>query len=242
MKRTFCVYASEFASLIGKHPFKNQKKSIQEMVRRIKGEKEPELIVFETKLSKQVQNDLLQECGKHDNIEKVKETITKVKTQIEQIQNITEEEKKDILQVVETKHKTEFGIVQEEPVRQSFERNNNLEIIKDDVFKKRFLFENDKYRFFIGGKNDGITIKDNEKYIIEIKNRQNRLFGYIPEYELIQMYCYFYIYNISKGIFIEKYAGKMKDYNIDFEIDQWNQYVNDIPEFLEIFEKELNTK
>ena len=46
----------------------------------------------------------------------------------------------------------------------------------------------------IGGKVDGIAFEeDNSKRILEIKNRVNRLFYNLRDYEKIQIYSYMFI-------------------------------------------------
>jgi hypothetical protein len=52
---------------------------------------------------------------------------------------------------------------------------------------------------------------DNELYLVEIKNRKNRIFNFIPLYEKIQILLYSKACNINKCIFIQKYNEQIKE-------------------------------
>jgi hypothetical protein len=64
------------------------------------------------------------------------------------------------------------------------------------------------------GKVDGIyTNPMGKKFIVEIKNRQNRIFDKIPLYEQIQIQTYMYIFNIKNAILVQHYVG---EYTMDY--------------------------
>jgi hypothetical protein len=60
------------------------------------------------------------------------------------------------------------------------------------------------YRLRVGGKVDGIV---DEQTLAEVKNRQNRLFRKVPEYELIQVQVYMEITNRQVCEFLERFGG-----------------------------------
>ena len=56
----------------------------------------------------------------------------------------------------------------------------------------------------IGGKVDGIAFEeDNSKRILEIKNRVNKLFNVVRDYEKVQCYAYMYALDIPKYILLK---------------------------------------
>jgi len=60
----------------------------------------------------------------------------------------------------------------------------------------------------IYGKIDGMyTNHLGKKFIIEIKNRQNRLFDKIPLYEQIQIQMYMWIFGVDEAVFVQHYVG-----------------------------------
>lgn len=65
----------------------------------------------------------------------------------------------------------------------------------------------DKIPWRVYGKIDGMfTNKLGKKFIIEIKNRQNRLFDQIPFYEQIQVQMYMCIFKVQNAVLVQHYA------------------------------------
>jgi hypothetical protein len=76
--------------------------------------------------------------------------------------------------------------------------------------------ENHKWRIVIGGKPDGI-IHGDKIQIVEVKNRQKRLFYSIPEYEYVQVQLYLWIFNAQQCQFREQYHNEHWDSIIEFD-------------------------
>lgn len=68
---------------------------------------------------------------------------------------------------------------------------------------------------------DGLTEVDGEVRIVEVKNRQNRLFGKVPRYELIQIMTYMAMANVSKADWVERYGQKHNTVAINFDPKEW---------------------
>ena len=78
----------------------------------------------------------------------------------------------------------------------------------------------------------GFTVINEEKYIVEIKNRKNYIFDKIPIYEKIQIYFYMKSCNISKAIHIQ---NKDEEYK-EIIITDWTKYEKSM---FEIVDKKL---
>ena len=97
--------------------------------------------------------------------------------------------------------------------------------------------------FYICGKVDGFVDIDNETYIFEMKNRKNRIFKIIPEYEKIQLLCYSKMLKNKNIIFSQCYNKKlnteiMKEYD---DIDLWKIVINRLETYIstiELFRKD----
>lgn len=115
--------------------------------------------------------------------------------------------------------------------------------IKDNNKKSYVLFINKSYEKIlyytprIVGYIDGIVENENDKYIVEIKNRQNKIFEKIPEYEIIQIIIYMKLTNIYKCHHIEKYKDELKTEIISFDEKIWNTIEKKIIDFVDYFEK-----
>ncbi len=85
-------------------------------------------------------------------------------------------------------------------------KNLSFDIRIDNSLKKKQLFEfehnNIIYKIIIGGRIDGYV---NETTILETKHRRDRLFNFIPEYEMVQMEMYLYILDLKKCIHVENF-------------------------------------
>ena len=101
---------------------------------------------------------------------------------------------------------------------------------------KMKLFTFDIYEIYICGKIDGII--DDE--LIEIKNRRNRLFEFIPIYEQIQIEIYFRLANLNKGKLIQNYNDTTSEFIITSNDTLWESIKNDIKEACTILIKQLN--
>lgn len=71
-------------------------------------------------------------------------------------------------------------------------------IIKDNKYHKSMIYQTDIFSIFIGGKIDGFNNEDGS--VIEIKNRVNKLFYNLRNYEKVQIMCYLHLFNSKKAI------------------------------------------
>ena len=118
--------------------------------------------------------------------------------------------------VTDTIHTT-IGQQQEDTSINRYEKTSNL------LVKERNKRGYSKYidSFCIYGKVDGIR---EDGYIVEHKQRINRLFGRIIEREKIQLYIYMFLTDTTKAILIETYGSIQQSYELDFDESVWNTY------------------
>jgi hypothetical protein len=100
---------------------------------------------------------------------------------------------------------TTYGNAQESKVFEYVRGTLGIDVVEDPSFYKSQIgvIENEygSFPWFIGGKIDGIT--QDRKTLIEIKNRVNRLFRVIPQYESIQIQMYLQLLGLEKAILVE---------------------------------------
>jgi len=100
---------------------------------------------------------------------------------------------------------TTYGNAQESKVFEYVREALGIDVVEDPNFYKTQAgtIENEygSFPWFIGGKIDGIT--RDRKTLVEIKNRVNRLFKLIPEYESTQVQMYLELLGVEKGILVE---------------------------------------
>lgn len=109
---------------------------------------------------------------------------------------------------------TTYGNAQESKVFDYIRGTLGIDVVEDPSFYKSqagvIVNEYGTFPWFIGGKIDGIT-KD-RKTLVEIKNRVNRLFRIIPQYESIQIQMYLQLLGLDKAILVE--CLKTKEHSV----------------------------
>lgn len=85
----------------------------------------------------------------------------------------------------------------------------------------------------IYGKIDGMyTDPNGKKIVVEIKNRQNRLFNTIPFYEQIQVQIYMLIFEVKEAIFVQHYQGEHEMVYLKYNNDLVKRTLKDLKEAL----------
>jgi hypothetical protein len=66
------------------------------------------------------------------------------------------------------------------------------------------------WRVLVGGKPDGLVVDPitGKVTVVEAKNRQNRLFRSVPEYERIQCQVYMWLFGAERCVFREHFHGE----------------------------------
>ena len=204
------IKCSDVAAIIGRNPYKTRDEVFNERIN----------MYFGTKLkTKQVE------------FENALETLSeKEKSYVE---DIIQRSTFDILEPI-TEIKSVPKVV-EEYVKHEIYKNNGTQSEKKTA--ELCSVQEDKIRYVMPiyrnvrlvGYIDGRTVE--ESTIVEIKNRQRRLFGYVPDYEKIQVQCYMKLTGTHRCKFIEQYGSKMKEYFIDYDETQWLQIIKGVTEF-----------
>ncbi len=136
-----------------------------------------------------------------------------------------------------------YGTTNELSAIQLYEKENNCIIYGNN----EKLYKQQINNFSICGKIDGFVEINDEKYLVEVKNRQNRFFKYIPDYEKVQIMVYMFLTKTEKAIHIQKYNGSIKHEIFDrvdiFNDMMWDNVIerlNIIADFVEEYKKKDN--
>lgn len=109
------------------------------------------------------------------------------------------------------------GTRNEKPVAQKFS------VQQDKTCYTMPIHRNIRLIGFIDGVKDG--------KIVEIKNRQNRLFGRVPEYERVQCIVYMKLTGAQQCTLIENFNGNSNSHEITFDESEWGRLYPDILSF-----------
>jgi hypothetical protein len=119
----------------------------------------------------------------------------------------------------------QYGTVAEEPTTRQVAESHKRNVTKDNKYQKRTLIDTmylDALDMHInvqlGGRIDGVMVGENGfDVLVEVKNRVNRLFGSVPEYEKIQVMCYLFICNMQDAILVERKDDESIEHKIEYD-------------------------
>jgi hypothetical protein len=135
---------------------------------------------------------------------------------------------------------TERGKDAEEEMLERLEKILDKKITKrNDKFYKKYFDYGDGKRFLVGGKVDGIT-EDN--ILVEVKNRQYRLFPEIPIYEKIQVHVYMFLTGISECHVVQFHGEDESRFLVNFQEEFWTDISERLTSFVETVRKILDKK
>jgi hypothetical protein len=111
--------------------------------------------------------------------------------------------------------------------------------VKDDAFYSREVCTLGDTKFVVIGKIDRIEERDGNRILVEIKNRTNRLFRRVVEYEMIQVQVYLQLLGLVNARLVEQYNNQVLSHDITRDEELW---ANVIVPGLEQFCSELHEK
>lgn len=191
MPKSICFYVTEIAGLIDKNPHQNQDEQIHHFMNRIIDNKKRIDMPIPKRYLPMIQKNIDEQ------------NPTKVQKKIKNIQNFKCSD--DIKNEIKKKIYTERGKLYEDHAIIDYQKETDLKIQTPKDFIKRFYIQKDT-SFYIGGRIDGLMINDEgDTIIVEVKNRQNRIFSKIPEYEKVQLECYARMMKAKECVFIQRY-------------------------------------
>ena len=130
----------------------------------------------------------------------LKENIKNITEHINNI-DITDTKKQILNNFLSGKNTRDYGTINEGIAINTYKNEKNIDISNSNDKLYNIIFE----EFNVYGKIDGICNRNGERYLVEIKNRKNRIFTNIPIYEQIQVQYYLKFFDdISKVLIIQK--------------------------------------
>lgn len=145
--------------------------------------------------------------------------------------NISIDQKKQIKEEINNRINCNYGSNTENIAIKLYEEETKQKVYNNN--DELFVMEYNNYK--ICGKVDGFIDINNKTYLLEVKNRKNRIFNIIPLYEQIQLISYTKLCNNTNIIFLQCINDKIDiktldnyahDYLWDDVINKLNIYVN----------------
>ena len=131
------------------------------------------------------------------------------------------------------------GINNENNALDVYEKQNNIQLDKTQKYYSKFLFNYNNKDWYIGGKMDGID--EENKTIIEVKNRTRCFFNSVRDYEMTQIQIYMYLKDYDNSILVEKLNNKIKKTSIKYNEDYLNTTLFELQQFIREFDMFMNS-
>jgi hypothetical protein len=109
--------------------------------------------------------------------------------------------------VVDSFINTEIGTYKENSVVKMIEDKLKITLNTSQKFHSVFIMSTEKYDYYLGGKMDGIC---EGKYIVEIKNRMNKFFTSVKDYEKCQIQSYMLMTDYKLAKLVECFNNKLR--------------------------------
>jgi len=131
------------------------------------------------------------------------------------------------------------GINNENNALDVYEKQNNIQLDKTQKYYSKFMFHYNNKDWYIGGKMDGID--EENKTIIEVKNRTRCFFNSVRDYEMTQIQIYMYLKDYDNSILVEKLNNKIKKTSIKYNEDYLNITLFELQQFIKEFDMFMNS-
>jgi Fe-S cluster biogenesis protein NfuA len=156
------------------------------------------------------------------------------------IENALKIEAKDSTQVQNVFNEAKEKINFDSKLNSEQKADEGSRLVRDDKFHQFEVCVIDDVKYVIVGKVDRIEERpDGSRVLVEIKNRTNRLFRSVPEYEFIQIQVYLQMLGLVHARLIEQYNNQVLSHEVTRDEEMW---INEILPELEKFCQDLHLK
>ena len=237
--------ASEVAAILGKNQYKPRHEVLDELWKKYS----PETFTGKTKrdkaeaaiaLSEEAQGVLAAAVSiKATNSAQVQTVFSEAREKINSDSKLSADQKAEVIEHLRSKVYTSHGTRSEDKTSDKVAKEENVSLVKDDAFYNYEVCTLCDTKFVIIGKIDRIEERDGKRILVEIKNRTNRLFRRVVEYEMIQVQVYLQLLGLVHARLVEQYNNQVLSHDITRDEELW---ANVIVPGLERFCSELYEK
>jgi predicted phage-related endonuclease len=240
------IKASEVAAICGLNRYKPRNEVLDEMWKKYS----PETFTGRTKndraeaalgASAEAQKVLSAAVNiKAKDSTEVQTIFEEAKAKVNLDPKLSVEQKAEVIEHLRSKVYTSHGTRTEDKTSDKVEADTGAKLIKDNAFYNIPVCTLGDVDFVVTGRIDRIEQQpDGSMVLVEIKNRTNRLFKRVVEYEMVQVQVYLRMLGLVYARLIEQYNNQVLSHPIDRDEEFWN---NIIKPGLEEFAQELYSK
>lgn len=246
------IHASEVAACVGRNPYKSREEMLSIVLRRYdaaafegSGLEIQEMVdakVVATARSEDHAIDAailaVENSGVKASVEEVHELVRvgQAATASSVSESMTPIVRATVARYCRDEAFRQFGIAKEGDSMRGLEQTVGV-LTKDDKYTKRRV--DGLFPVFVGGRVDGFATpppRDGEKVarptvLVEIKNRMNRLFRRVVDYERIQCLTYMHIFERRCAKLVERMGEEVAVHDVPFDHIEWTEISSDLQAF-----------
>jgi hypothetical protein len=246
MAKRVVLKASDVAAIIGRHQYKSREEVFNDYWKKYspdtftgltKKDKALEALKASENAQKILESALAYEAK---DSKEAAETFEKAKAQVNSDPKLSVEQKAEVIEHLRSKVYTIHGMRSEDKTSDKVVKDTGARLVRDDAFYNLDVCTLGQTKFVICGKIDRIEEKeDGSRVLVEIKNRTNRLFRRVVEYEFIQIQVYLQMLGLVHARLVEQYNNQVQSHPVDRNEEMWS---NEIMPALQKFCSELYEK
>ena len=245
----FLIFASKVASLSGNHRYQKQSEALRELWEKCDPESyraaldrsnvvvvSPEDELVEKGIAVEI-NSMIRRMTvniANESEAQIADSIVEIK-QVAQKYKLSGDTAESLVSTV----MCQKGIVSESKIMASHVRDTGSRVTEQNT-RCRYMTVCSSDGVVICklcGKTDGVDY-DN-KQVVEIKKRMNRLFEFIPVYEKVQLHCYMQLTGFTKALLIQEYSGERSETYMAFDSAFWDSVVVRLQSGLKLVQKAI---
>ena len=246
MRNLVILKASNVAAMVGRHRYKPRIEVLDELVKKYA----PEKFTGKTKEDKatealavsSIAQEVLESAVKvrAENSTQVQRVFKEARERINFDPKLNDEQKAEVIEHIRSKVYTTHGTRSEDKTSDKVETDEGARFVRDDSFYRLDVCKLGETQYVIMGRVDRIEERpDGARVLVEIKNRTNRLFNSVPEYEFIQIQVYLQMLGLVHARLVEQYNNQVKSHEVDRDEETWTNEL--LPELVKFCE-ELHSK
>lgn len=226
------IKASDVAAIIGMNRYKPRKEVMDDMWKKYspetfkgltKKDKAEQALGFSTE-AQEVLAGSLEIRAKDSN--QVQSIFNEARDKVISDPKLSDAQKTDVVEHLRSKIYTTHGTRSEDQTADKVQADENVRLVRDNSFYNYDVCEMEDARFVITGKIDRIEEhEDGTRTLVEIKNRTNRLFNKVVEYEMVQVQVYLQMLGLVRARLVEQYNTQVKSHDVTRDDEMWDDVI-----------------
>ena len=235
------IKASDVAACIGRHRYKPRDEVLNEIWKKnwpetftgLTKKDQAERALSASDEARQVLRKALEVQARDSS--HVQKLVEEARTKVNLDPKLSAAQKAEVIEHVRSQVFTTHGTRSEDRTSDKVSADEKTRLVRDDAFYTWDICVIGETKFVICGKIDRIEERpDGSRVLVEIKNRTNRLFRNVPEYEFIQIQVYLQMLGLVHARLVEQYNNQVLSHDVTRDEETWaNEIIPGLVDFCE---------